>query len=331
MPTHVRLVSLVCSLALALLSGCAAGYLAPPQFTYDAAPAATPIAATAAVQVRVNLDPGMQAFWQANIAGGAQVAANAISDAIHRDLTQSNLFTTIPPPDAGDADYWVVVTCDQVSPENVTLRMKLSLLDRTGKEIFARRADKELGVRAWRNTAGQFVCETIGPVTFPGDIGPQRYSFPGLMAGATRQALSQIMPVLKSGVSDRLLKTPTKPAAPAFDTATLPELIAGSDPHPEFARARNHALVAAKTTQLPALLRKSTTDELTQLVIKAEQTILDLQHGSELLKDRAQQALAAGSSAGEEFRSLALYYRERAGVLDAVVRELKAEIANRNR
>jgi hypothetical protein len=113
----------------------------------------------------------------------------------------------------------------------------------------------------------------------------------------------------------------------------LSELLASSDKTEFLARERNRALVAAKNQQLPGMLREKKTDELSALVVKIEQTILDLNHECEVAKDQAQQATATNGDARqiEELRGLAISYRERIELLKPILTALKEEIANRGR
>ena len=116
--------------------------------------------------------------------------------------------------------------------------------------------------------------------------------------------------------------------------ASLPDLLVSSDKTESQARERNRALVAAKNQQLPAILREKKTEELSDLAVKIEQTILDLNHECEVTKDRAQQSVAGetGSQTNlDELRGLAISYRERIELLKPILTALKEEIANRNR
>jgi hypothetical protein len=83
---------------------------------------------------------------------------------------------------------------------------------------------------------------------------------------------------------------------------------------------------------LPTLLRDSKTSDLTALVIKIEQTILDLNHESELTKDHAQQVATDGRGRQlDGIRGLGISYNERIELLKPIAAALKEEIANRNR
>ena len=147
-------------------------------------------------------------------------------------------------------------------------------------------------------------------------------------------------------------ETEATAALNALQNASLAELVVPTDPTVEMARTRNRALIAAKTTQLPDILRNWKTAELTALVVKVEQTVLDLNHECEVLKDKAQQTVVdesndrAAAAAGrrlpqgvmeaeqarlDEQRGLAISYRERIELLKPILAALKEEIANRGR
>jgi hypothetical protein len=164
--------------------------------------------------------------------------------------------------------------------------------------------------------------------------------------------LPGLMTALKADmVSDLIAQRAARAKAEEFQKAALIDLLAGSDKWVAVARERNHALVAAKIRQLPAILRESKTDELTAFLVKIEQTTLDLDHECEVAKDHAQQSVAAGgtpesaqrgdSRGGaspavnginlDELRGLAICYRERIELLKPIAAAIKEEIANRSR
>jgi tetratricopeptide (TPR) repeat protein len=111
----------------------------------------------------------------------------------------------------------------------------------------------------------------------------------------------------------------------------LEDLLKAGDPSVAVARWRNRTLVEAKNTLLPNLLRDSKTRELSGLVTKIEQLILDLSHESEVAKDRAQQAVEKGSGTAAGHRELSLIYKERIEVLKPILAAIKEEIANRSK
>jgi hypothetical protein len=142
-----------------------------------------------------------------------------------------------------------------------------------------------------------------------------------------------VMAALKAALAAGLQRDIAWEQTALFPKASLPDLIASSDADSACAGARNRALVAAKVQQLSALLREKKTEELTALVVKIEQTELDLNHGSETAKDRAQQLAAENSAAPQiaELRGLAISYQERIELLKPIAVALKEEITNRNR
>jgi PDZ domain len=115
--------------------------------------------------------------------------------------------------------------------------------------------------------------------------------------------------------------------------ASLTDLLVASDASESQARERNRRIITAKNTQLPALLRDSKAKDLSALVVKIEQTILDLNHEGEVAKDQAQQMAVANSATPqiENLRGLAISYQERIELLKPIASALKEEIANRNR
>ncbi len=169
-----------------------------------ASPRPKPIAGTVTYQVQAGFDQGMRQFWQATVQGDPNQTGKSICNAILQDLTQSGMFATFAPPGATDADYRVLVTCNQVAPETVTLRMMMSVYDRRGALLFSRATDAPTGMRAWRNVAGQHVCQSHRPIAFPGDVAPTTWGFSCLVAGSTRQTLAQVMPFLRRGAYDAL-------------------------------------------------------------------------------------------------------------------------------
>jgi hypothetical protein len=153
------------------------------------------------------------------------------------------------------------------------------------------------------------------------------------MKGADKDRTVDVMTKLKATLGAGLQERITQEQTALFPKASLPELIASSDANSGCAGARNRALVAAKVQQLSALLREKKTEELTALVVKIEQTELDLNHGSETAKDRAQQLAAENGAAPQiaELRGLAISYQERIELLKPIAVALKEEITNRNR
>jgi len=127
----------------------------------------------------------------------------------------------------------------------------------------------------------------------------------------------------------------TPPASEAaFEGVPFENLLACQDTSLSAARARNHALLNAKNQSLPTLLRDKKNADLAALTTRTEQVILDLNHESEICKDRAQQGIEQNSARGNdvaELREFALAYKERIEILKPILAAIKEEIANRNK
>jgi hypothetical protein len=168
---------------------------------------------------------------------------------------------------------------------------------------------------------------------------------PSMMTQAKADLAADLMAIVQGQQAQAELAE-----AELLTKATFAELLASADKNESLARARNRAIVAAKNHQLPAILRERKTEELTELVVKIEQTILDLNHECEVAKDQAQQSVASGEAPAQqlrggrgdaspatnttsldELRGLAICYRERIELLKPILAALKEEIANRNR
>jgi hypothetical protein len=169
---------------------------------------------------------------------------------------------------------------------------------------------------------------------------PPPGTYIGMPPMQTEAKIPDVMAALKTTLAQHVL---AQEQIAAFPKASLPELLGSSDANSACAAARNRAIIAAKIQQLPALLRENKTEELTALLVKIEQAMLDLNHGSEVAKDRAQQMVAEGKGQGqgtlseasaprsEELRDLSISYQERIELLKPIAVALKEEIANRNR
>jgi hypothetical protein len=181
------------------------------------------------------------------------------------------------------------------------------------------------------------------------------------------RALPSLMASLKSDLANAIARKAKADAEhseiASLKTAPLTDLLVASDRNTTIVRERNRAIVAAKNEQLPGILRSWKTDQLSALVVKIEQTILDLNHECELAKDKAQQSVADGTSQNNDTdvqstrmnvrgrglpvptgqprdsatnsvdaqRDLSISYRERIELLKPILNALKDEIANRNR
>jgi len=250
---------------------------------------------------------------------------------LSEDIINSGLFARIQPVDGSKPDYVIKIQSQESHPSDYRLQITIQALDPTTRqEISAHSREASVGT-----------------------------SMLNLTFDKTREALQQLMIDLKADLAADLQKNSLLKQQQKQQQATLAEidtlqnvslvdLLASADKTESLARARNRAIVAAKNHQLPAILREKKTEELTELVVKIEQTILDLNHECEVTKDRAQQSVAgseapAASVRGgrsdvgpattnlDELRGLAICYRERIELLKPILTALKDEISNRNR
>jgi hypothetical protein len=225
------------------------------------------------------------------------------------------------------------------SEESVTTECQL----RIGITVVDLATQKEISNRAYQQLTGK------RPVMAVTKRGSKQVGMSGAIAAVMTSVKEATIADIQAWIQQRQQQALQREIA-AFQEAALVDLFVASDQSVATARARNRAIIAAKNRQLPSLLRDTKTDELTALVVKIEQTILDLNHESEVAKDRAQQAaanpeaasgpgrgrghpVAAGSSGQtvDELRDLSISYRERIELLKPIASALKEEIANRNR
>jgi len=303
-------------LALLLSSGCVAiapGTAPAGPEAYKPVRSSVQIDASAAVKAVVTMTPELHALWKRawNTDAGIANYLGSIAQALRNDLTTSGLFARIVTDDPTKAVYLVEARGLESHPSDYRFSVTLTATDTaTGTQISSHAREISLG-----NSSFTYVVK-------------RRKALPNLMA-ALKADLAANLPE----ETRRQQEQAARAEAELFAKASLSDLLAGSDKTESLARARNRALVAAKNQQLPAILREKKTDELSALVVKIEQTILDLNHESEVAKDRAQQATATNSDARqiEELRGLAISYRERIELLKPILTALKEEIANRNR
>jgi hypothetical protein len=273
-------------------------------YAYQTERSPAQIDASATVEASATCDPDLRASLSASMS--EQQITNhlqALSETLTNDIVNSGLFARIQPISGPKADYLIKIFFNESRPPDWVVRVTLTVVDSTTLQELSTHT-RELASGAMQFT--EFL--------------------PGLMT-----ALKADM------VSDLIAQRTAQAKAAEFQKAALVDLLAGTDKWVAVARERNHALVAAKIQQLPAILRESKTDELTALLVKIEQTILDLNHEAEVAKDRAQQATAnpeASSDRGataSELRDLSISYRERIELLKPIAAAIKEEIANRNR
>jgi hypothetical protein len=307
-------ISIPCCVSLALSSllvaGCATS--GPPTMASVRAalayqPERSPVQfdVSAAVEASVTQDPSVTEYFRRN----AGLSEQTIKDSMQArgavladDIINSGLFARIRPVGDSTVDYLVKIQDEEFRYPDWVVRITIRLVDA--------RTQQEFAVRSQEVVAGMM---------------PYQQLFPGMMAALRKD--------LAADLQNRSRQQKALAAAAAFQTASLADLLVASDEFVGVARERNRALIAAKNQQLEKILREMKTDGLSALVTKMEQTILDLDHESEVAKDRAQQATAANGDPRhiEELRGLTISYRERIELLKPVVAALKEEIANRNR
>jgi hypothetical protein len=319
-------------LALLLCSGC----ITMPVSTYTNVVAYEPVRspvqidASAAVDAVDTISPENRAIWKHYLNNDASITnyANALEQVLRNDLATSGLFARIVTDGTTKADYVVKAECLESHPADFRVRIALTATETaTGLQVSSHTREVSLGTSVFDVKLNE--------------------ALPGLMAALKADLVADFQAKTR-----RQQEQVAREEADLFTKASLSDLLAGSDKSESLARARNRALIAAKNQQLPAILRERKTDELAALVVKIEQTILDLDHECEVAKDQAQQSVAAGGSATEstrsgrgrgaagptentpnldELRSLAISYRERIELLKPILSALKDEIANRSR
>jgi hypothetical protein len=323
------------ALAVALLAGCGAppsglppGSLTP---TYRTTSAPYRVDGSARVETSFALAPELRPVWEIWFSKGPEVDArlHGLAEALANDVASSGLFARIQPAGPEKTDYVVRVQGRQfMQGQDIHMEMVIQLLDgASSTELFKRNAALPLGLASGPRGSISFTRQP----SFPPDM-PDGWSGSSLLVGGLLAGFEQVMPVLKAGVAGYFQSIAERAAMDRLQGASLPELVKGLDQSVAMARERNRAIIVAKNQQLPVFLRERKTDELTGLVIVLEQAILDLDHESELAKDRAQQAAASGASGQtNDLRSLSISYRERIELLKPILAVLKEEIANRNR
>jgi hypothetical protein len=318
-------------LALLLCSGC----ITVPAKVYTNAVAYEPVRspvqidASAAVEGVDALAPEMRAVWKHWMNSDTNIVnyLDGAGQALRNDLATSGLFARIVTNDPARADYLVKASCLEGHPSDFRVTVTLTATEvATGKQISSHTVEHSFGTSMFDMKLKEVL--------------------PEIMARLKAELVADLQ--AKARQQQELA---AQKEAELLTQASLRDLLAGSDQNASVARARNRALVAARIQQLPAILRDSKTEQLSALVVKIEQTILDLDHECEIAKDKAQQSVASGgapdamqrsggrgevgpaaSSANlDELRDLAICYRERIGLLKPIAAALKEEIANRNR
>lgn len=297
-------------LSLFLCSGCITvpAKVYENSVTYEPTRSPIQIDASATIEVAATLSPEMRATWKRWMNNDNTITnyLGAVERSIRKDLTTSGLFTHIADGGA-KADYLVKVVSLEMHGTDYRLRMTLTAIETaTSTQIASHTREHSFGTSMF----GYKMNEGL----------------PALL-NALKADLAADLQNLKRKQQDQLDRL----QADQFAQATLPELLASFDKTEPLARARNRAIVAAKIQQLPSLVRDLKTDELTAIVVKIEQTILDLNHECEIAKDQSQQSVADDNAQLEKTRGLAICYRERIELLKPILAALKDETSNRNR
>ena len=301
-------------LSLLLLAGCASGpTIQSPEAPVAYTPMASPTRIPGSATIAASYEPGpeMQQTWRrmgfndAVIQRHRQEVARALVD----DLAASGLFARVLPAAANvRPDHVVRIQCVTATATGSTsIQASLECISgATGKQEWA-----------------LSTSTVLGPVQ-----GPHRP-----LAEVLPEVMAHLRANLASGLAMKAREEAELAEIAGLKTASLADLLVASDRNTTLARERNRAIIAAKNQQLPAILRDSKAAELSALVVKIEQTILALNHESEVAKDRAQQATATNGDARqiEELRGLTISYRERIELLKPILTALKEEIANRGR
>jgi hypothetical protein len=307
------------ALAALILGGCAVpANLPPPNYQKAFAYTPTPAPVTFPIGVHVFIEhtvtPEARRGWIDRGAPEAWIPSysHAIGTMIGNDIALSGLFRRSAP--AGTApDYTLKIdTSDGVDRNEMVFVMNYVLADARAERVVSQRTIRHV----WPPGAERLPI----PQRYPAVIAELRTA----VASDLQDYLGGKKIVADQSESDQLQKT------------NLEDLIAGTDATVKKARNRNHAIIAAKTERLPALLRDRKSSELTALVVKIEQTILDLNHECELNKDRAQREIANASGAAtpenaDALRELTITYRERIELLKPIAAAVREELANRNR
>jgi hypothetical protein len=289
----------------------------------DYQPIASParIDASASLEAVHTLSQSALEAWDVmpGSSGMMQTHVRLSADMVRRDWTEFSPFARVVPA-GGVADYAVRIEVEEHHKPEKGVVVKTRVTDVAAAEEVASRERREMwgsGLLDWK------WLERMPPLM--AEIKAE------VVADIERHRVER-----KRAQEERKLQE----SVAVLTDANLEALLASADANVELARTRNRALIAAKNRDLPRLLREGRTSELTALGVRIEQCLLDLNHETEVAKDRAQQLSATGatsdlsSAAAAEFghwRGLAISYRERIELLKPILEALKAEIAQRSR
>jgi|ERR1035437_2154326 hypothetical protein len=306
----------ICSgFSLFLFSGCVtiSSNTYKNMVAYEPVRSPVQIDASAAIEAVDTLTPEMRAIWKKWMNNDANIAnyLSAFGQTLQNDLATSGLFARVVPNTTDKADYSVKALSEESRAADFRLRITLTATENaTSTQVSSHTREVSLGSSMFDANA------------------KLKEQLPGLMAALKADLAADLLEKAR-----RVQEKTDRAEAELLNNKPLADLIADSDRSVALARGRNRAIIAAKNQQLPAILREKNTEELTELVVKIEQTILDLNHECEVAKDQAQQATATNGDARQtdELRGLAICYRERIELLKPILTALKDEIANRSR
>ena len=313
--------NLICAgLAPLLFSACSSVPVVTSTEVYTNAISYTPVRspiqidASAAVEVVLTVSPESAGGLFGRFGNNETNVANyrsVVTQTLRNDLTASGLFARIVADDTSKANYLVKAQVSESRPSDYRVSVTLTAVEiATGAQISSHAQEASLGTSLFKY------------------FDNWKEALPGLMAALKAGLAADLQSIIL-----RQRSQAAREEAELLTKASLANLLAAADKTEALARARNLAIVAAKNRQLPAMLREKKADELSALVVKIEQTILELNHECEVAKDRAQQAAATNGDARqiEELRGLTISYRERIELLKPILTALKEEIANRSR
>ncbi len=329
------------AVAVLALAGCAV----PPttqQFehmvSFEAPRLPVKVNKVASIEATAIMPPDLRAFWRSSASSMEPARSDnlmaGISSSLSRAIAASDLFERVVDVGGGRPDLKVVarfeyklVMAPSANAREIHGVLTLESVDpATGKVISSSTGEGSIGVECVGANGVRYKVADFGHVD----------GYRAMILGTIR-LVSAMLPRLETSLAEavnyRLDEPAREKALSDMKAAQLPDLLASSDPSVTFARERNRAIVSAKVEQLPGILRDWSTDRLTKLLVKLEQTILDLNHESEVAKDQAERAAAGNANPAriDALRGLSISYRERIDLLKAIVTPVREELANRNR
>jgi len=261
---------------LLLLSGCASPQIQGPSTSvaYPVMPSPAHISGTATIEAAYEPGTALLAAWKDMDLDEAAITRyrEEVEKTLINDFSTGRLFSNVIPAGGTKPDYIVKIRAAGVPGGTGYLMVRVTV------EVF----NGATGNKRW--TLSQE--SGIGPVR-----GPQRP-----LSAVLPQMMFQLKMELASAVAQKMREDAEIAEIAGLKTAPLGDLLVSSDRNSVIARERNRAIVAAKNRQLPEILRNWKTDQISALVVKIEQTILDLDHECELAKDKAQQSVADGTT-----------------------------------